>query len=894
MTTFDSIPSTVLSDLIKKVHVPSPSEKIFKNECAYSFDTPEIQITEIPSSSDALGNAGIFINLKTFIGVSARYLATDSLTSSNRLYLRSIWIKVESEKSKTLREKQKNAPGKNPSLEDLINRGQAWEYQKYWYLTLLKDEKEVGNHQEQSKSLLSSSTETTLSKRQRLDSSTNGVVDVSSFIQASLHLGRGEEMNHTLTQAFSTQGISPDDIKTLGETLEAIINASDSSTEQRAALAFKHPDLKTSKFAKDLEQDLEKAAQTTISMDPNDWQVTELTLDGQERTMTKNLWLNLSDGHIGSGRRQYDGSGGENGALQHFEAMRKEGKNYPLVVKLGTINGADGTADVYSYHPDEDDMVFDPYLKEHLATWGIDLDSMKKSDASVAELELDLSLKLDLSRVTEEGEDCQRLYGPGMVGLKNLGNSCYMNTVMQVLFHLGEFQERYFDSGKALKRVFKQTHVKAVPSSIECQLCKLAEGLLSQRYTKPIVPWRLKVEEKRKEKEVSSALESKEEGVTKEKKESDNQHEKKNNEDSKTKEEEEILEDLESYVEPQSFKIAMADGNADYLGGQQQDASLYLLHVLDIIGRMEKRQKDLPKNGRTAELFHSSMEKRFDCLSDQTVIFKQDKGSNFLSLPIPLPSSSNSGSGLGSSGAGVTSSGDEKKDQEKVKISVPFEKCLQAYFSDEMVPDMYSPTQKRKCPHMLKTRFAKFPKYLVLVMRRYEFSYRTMGIEKIDALVKVPETLNLEEFRAKGKQEGDVLAEELAASSGSSASGGGSDQLEAQALQLCEIAGCDLDTAKTALDHCNGDANNAVMAIFSQQITPTMIDMFKIKQMEEAEAKAAEAKEEENEASEGDSNGSNSSSYDLVSFITHVGKNANSGHYICHIKDSTKGNCHQD
>lgn len=80
-----------------------------------------------------------------------------------------------------------------------------------------------------------------------------------------------------------------------------------------------------------------------------------------------NLWLNLSDGFIGGGRQNWDGSGGSGSALRHFEAMKAEGKHYPLVVKLGTIT--QHGADVYSYAPDEDDMVEDPKLAEHLAHW---------------------------------------------------------------------------------------------------------------------------------------------------------------------------------------------------------------------------------------------------------------------------------------------------------------------------------------------------------------------------------------------------------------------------------------------------------------------------------------------------------------------------------------------
>ena len=48
----------------------------------------------------------------------------------------------------------------------------------------------------------------------------------------------------------------------------------------------------------------------------------------------ENLWLNLSDGFIGGGRKNWDGSGGSNGALDHFT---ETGEKYPLVVKLGTI-----------------------------------------------------------------------------------------------------------------------------------------------------------------------------------------------------------------------------------------------------------------------------------------------------------------------------------------------------------------------------------------------------------------------------------------------------------------------------------------------------------------------------------------------------------------------------
>lgn len=49
--------------------------------------------------------------------------------------------------------------------------------------------------------------------------------------------------------------------------------------------------------------------------------------------LTENLWMNLTDGAIMCGRKFFDGSGGNNHALDHYKRS-----GFPLAVKLGTIN----------------------------------------------------------------------------------------------------------------------------------------------------------------------------------------------------------------------------------------------------------------------------------------------------------------------------------------------------------------------------------------------------------------------------------------------------------------------------------------------------------------------------------------------------------------------------
>ncbi len=44
--------------------------------------------------------------------------------------------------------------------------------------------------------------------------------------------------------------------------------------------------------------------------------------------------------------------------------------------------------------------------------------------------------------IQESGKQLEEVHAPGHVGLRNVGNTCYMNSLMQVLFSLPEFQHR--------------------------------------------------------------------------------------------------------------------------------------------------------------------------------------------------------------------------------------------------------------------------------------------------------------------------------------------------------------------------------------------------------------------------------------------------------------------
>ncbi|OWR46702.1 Ubiquitin carboxyl-terminal hydrolase 5 [Danaus plexippus plexippus] len=204
-----------------------------------------------------------------------------------------------------------------------------------------------------------------------------------------------------------------------------------------------------------------------VKIPPSGWKCAKCDL-------TNNLWLNLTDGSILCGRRFFDGSGGNDHAVEHFRAT-----GYPLAVKLGTIT-ADGTGDVYSYA--EDDMVEDPYLAEHLKHFGINVQQLQKTEKSMVELELELNRRTgEWNTIQESGSELRPLHGPALTGVNNLGNSCYINSVVQVLFRMPDFIRRYVEGAPEIFSTFPEDPA----NDFNVQTAKLGVGLISGRYSFP-------------------------------------------------------------------------------------------------------------------------------------------------------------------------------------------------------------------------------------------------------------------------------------------------------------------------------------------------------------------------------------------------------------------------
>jgi len=436
-----------------------------------------------------------------------------------------------------------------------------------------------------------------------------------------------------------------------------------------------------SKHAENLKQD-----DNPPRIPPSGWKCVKCDL-------TDNLWLNLTDGSIMCGRKFFDGSGGNDHAVNHFKEGHGGG---PLAVKLGTIT-RDGKADVFSY--DEDDMVLDPHLEKHLAHFGIKLTSCEKTDKSMNEINIEMNNRIgEFSRCEERGQKLLPVWGPNMTGLHNLGNTCYMNSVLQVLFTIPEIIACYTKS-----EWLDRGDLADPANDLTLQLAKLCTGLTSGDY-------------------------------------------------SQAREGEEVTE-CNPGVSPLMFKHLVGKGHPEFSSNRQQDAQEFYLHLLNM---MEKVHKKTPSSPAPIKSLQFQCEDRFQCSSSGQVRYKR-RLEDYLPLSIPIEAATNAGdvSQYLSRKAEAEAKGERLTGEDIVRANIPVGKVLETFIAAGDVEDFFSSAIQSKTTASKTVRLATFPDYLVIQLLKFQVDENWQPC-KLDCEVDMPDKLDLSSLRGSGIQTGEV------------------------------------------------------------------------------------------------------------------------------------------
>ncbi|KAL0238681.1 hypothetical protein PCE1_004373 [Barthelona sp. PCE] len=175
---------------------------------------------------------------------------------------------------------------------------------------------------------------------------------------------------------------------------------------------------------------------------------------------TTNLWVCLDCGHIGCGRRQGDGSGGNEHAIEHSRTT-----GHQVVLNAGTLHLAE--PDVFCYECD--DMCVIPDLPERLEHFGVHSQLKEKSL-----IERDIKLNQDYSFSAEmEGtqDGIAPAFGPALYGIRNIGNTCFAAVVFQLMLNVGPVVEQICAT---------PTHLMGASYSLAQQMRRVFQGLTSE------------------------------------------------------------------------------------------------------------------------------------------------------------------------------------------------------------------------------------------------------------------------------------------------------------------------------------------------------------------------------------------------------------------------------
>jgi len=583
---------------------------------------------------------------------------------------------------------------------------------------------------------------------------------------------------------------------------------------------------------------------------------------------TTNLWLNLTDGHIGCGRRNFDGSGGQGHALEHY---KKNG--YPLVVKLGTIT-ADG-ADVHSYP--EDALVIDKFLEKHLLHWGLDMKVLKKTDKTVAELEIEFQSSYEWLRAQEKTTQLVPVYGPGFTGIQNLGNTCYMASIFQVLFKIPEYIDRYFKHHNA---IIQSAYLPDAPRDFHVQLAKLGHGILSGEYSKP--------EEKSENEEIYKPL---------------------------------------KVVKPTLLKSIIGENHQEFSSNRQQDAAEFFQYFVQL---NERKEHGKGEGINPASVFKFSLEERLECSTSHSVKYSIVDKQISLSLPIPVEKASNLPEVEAYNQREAKKTPEQKKEEiNNGKIERPIYprvtllQCFQEWSSPELIEGWYSSAVKGKTIAIKTKKFADFPRYLVLQMSKFRVTGLTFS--KLDVSLDVPDLFDLESLRGSGRKPGEkeFPAEEEKL------------QFDENIISQLQQMGYSRTRAEHAIYNNKGANVEVIMewlfahmddasidkplkVTSSAQTTPkATVDenaIGQLMQMGFARARCIKALQEtsnsferaldwlfshmeEPEESAPTLAPQNTSQpvvnntpgrYKLLGFVTHMGRNTDTGHYVAHIRSGDK------
>lgn len=415
----------------------------------------------------------------------------------------------------------------------------------------------------------------------------------------------------------------------------------------------------------------------------------------------------------------------------------------------------------------------------------------QKTVKSTAELEVELNANYAFDAITEAGAELQVVSGPGLIGLQNLGNSCYMNSIFQLLLSgtIPELTQRYgcgMKSSDVSNDDVLSNHpfLKSVaPTSatldVLCQTTKLACALTSGVFAKPIPS------------------------------------------DADSDDDKNMATHPKYRLAPRMMKYCIGKDHVDFRTSQQQDAAQFLQYFLERLDRAELGASSRAKTFMTSDppltsshLFSFQTTERLACAADNKIKYNTSAPETIWSIRIPMDKVTvSSDDSLTSPEQKKLKQAEESEDcKERIPVkSIALQTCLEEWSKVTTVDDIrwsHLNNEAHSASHTV--RLTNFPRYLIIQIQRYALGADWVPV-KLEVDLEVPQEIDLTFLKSMGVQEDEVLVPDQASSTEKSSAESGPAIDEAALSQLMDM-GFSLNSCKRALVAVGGNNVEAAMS----------------------------------------------------------------------------------